>query len=67
MAGATLEPTEAQLRFVKDICDTLHVDEPEEFTRESYSEFISEYKDQLYNRRNRYGDMTSNMRFLYWE
>lgn len=62
-----LEPTEAQLRFVKDICDILHIDEPEEFTRESYSEFISEYKDQLYNRRSRYGDMSSNMRFLYWE
>ena len=58
-----LEPTEAQLSFVKDICDVLNVDEPEEFTREAYSDFISEYKDRLYNKRaiNRYNDQ-----FIFW-
>lgn len=49
--NGVLEPTEAQLSFVKDICDVLNVDEPEEFTREAYSDFISEYKDQFYNKR----------------
>lgn len=58
-----LEPTEAQLSFVKDICDELNIDEPEEFTREAYSDFISEYKDRLYYKRaaNRYND-----RFIFW-
>ena len=45
----TLKPTEAQLSFVEDICDVLNIEEPEEFTREAYSDFISEYKDQFYN------------------
>ena len=65
--NGVLEPTEAQLSFVKDICDVLNIDEPEEFTREAYSDFISEYKDQLYNRRSRCEGTHSNMRFLYWE
>jgi len=47
----TLKPTEAQLSFVEDICDVLNIEEPEEFTREAYSDFISEYKDQFYNKR----------------
>ena len=58
-----LEPTEAQISFVKDICDELNIDEPEEFTREYYSDFISEYKDQLYNkRRSNYSEQD----FIFW-
>jgi hypothetical protein len=40
---STLAPTEAQLSCVKDICDSLHIEEPYEFTRKSYSDFISKY------------------------
>lgn len=63
LIGETLEPTEAQLSFVKDICDELNIDEPEELTREAYSDFISEYKDQFYNKRatSRYNDQ-----FIFW-
>ena len=62
MANNTLEPTEEQLDYVNDICNTLNVEEPEDFTRESYSYFISQYKDKVYN--NRYG---SDFRYPYWE
>lgn len=58
-----LEPTEAQVDFVNDICNELGIDEPEEFTRESYSEFISEYKDKLYNIRSKI-KYQNNIRFF---
>lgn len=65
MIGDSLEPTAAQLSFVKDICDTLHIDEPEELTRESYSEFINEYKSQLYNKRDEFN--RDGNRFIFWQ
>lgn len=65
MIGDSLEPTAAQLSFVKDICDTLNIDEPEELTRESYSEFINEYKNQLYNKRDEFN--RDGNRFIFWQ
>ena len=62
---SALEPTEAQLSYVKDICDALNIDEPEDFTRECYSDFISEYKDQLYNERARVRNSYNND-FVFW-
>jgi hypothetical protein len=65
IAGAGLEPTAAQMSFVNDICEELDIEEPEEFTRESYSEFISEYKDRLYSKRMKYG--FPEERFIFWQ
>ena len=65
MIGDSLEPTAAQLSFVKDICDTLNIDEPEELTRESYSEFINEYQSQLYNKRDEFN--RDGNRFIFWQ
>lgn len=68
MAGALLEPTEAQLKFVKDICDELNVNEPDDFTRSGYSDFIEYYKDQFYNSKNiTKSDSYYYQKFLYWE
>ncbi len=58
-----LEPTEAQLSYVKDICDELNIEEPEDFTRECYSDFITEYKDRLYNERRR---LRTTDQFISW-
>jgi hypothetical protein len=63
MIGAILDPTEEQLAYVKEICDVLHVDEPAELTRECYANFISEYKEKLYNKR---ADHSKNDRFMLW-
>ena len=65
MIGDSLEPTAAQLSFVKDICDSLNIDEPEELTRESYSEFINEYQSQLYNKRDEFN--RDGNRFIFWQ
>lgn len=46
------QPTTAQIDFVEAICRELDISEPEEFTKQSYSEFIDEYKDSFYNKRN---------------
>ena len=59
-----LEPTESQLEYVEDICKVLRVEEPECFTRKCYSDFISEYKDKLYNERARL-EYTRNQ-YIFW-
>ena len=63
MAGATLEPTAAQLSCVKNICDQLNIDEPEKLTRKCYSDFITEHKDQMYNERARLRNTDKNFIF----
>lgn len=63
MTGATLDPTEEQLHYVKYICDTLHVDEPEQLTRECYANFISKYKERLYNKR---AEETKRTEHIFW-
>jgi len=45
-------PTAKQVDFVQEICRVLHIDKPKEYTRNAYSDFISnnveEFKDELY-------------------
>lgn len=40
--------TEKQFEFAKAISETLDVEMPQDFTKESYSEFINHYKDEYY-------------------
>ena len=41
-------PTAKQIDFVQDICRTLYISKPEEYTKESYSEFIDDHIDDYY-------------------
>lgn len=42
------KPTEAQVEFAEKIAEKLDLELPEDFTREAYSGFISEWKDDMY-------------------
>lgn len=50
--GSRVEPTDKQVRLVDDIVDALGFDYPEEFTKQAYSDFITEhiedYKDYCF-------------------
>ena len=46
--GEVDSPTAKQIDFVQDICRTLGIDKPEEYTKEAYSEFIDEYVEDYY-------------------
>lgn len=48
-------PTAKQVDFVQDICRTLGIDKPEEYTQEAYSEFIDKYVDDYYYELNQQG------------
>ena len=45
-------PSAKQIDFVQEICNTLNIPKPVEYTRDSYSDFISknieEFKDEQY-------------------
>lgn len=41
-------PSAKQIDFVQDICRELGLTKPEEYTREAYSEFISEFAEEYY-------------------
>jgi hypothetical protein len=46
--GEVDSPTAKQIDFVQDICRTLGIDKPEEYTKEAYSEFIDEHVEDYY-------------------
>lgn len=35
-------PSAKQVDFVQEICRVLHIDEPKEYTKQAYSDFISD-------------------------
>jgi hypothetical protein len=40
--GEVDSPSAKQVDFVQEICRVLHMDEPREYTKQAYSNFISE-------------------------
>lgn len=59
-------PTAKQIDFVQEICYVLGIAKPEEYTRDSYSDFISEHIDdysyESNQRRNSYRSYSSPFR-----
>ena len=54
--GEVDSPTAKQIDFVQDICRTLGIDKPEEYTKEAYSEFIDKYVEDYYYELNLQGE-----------
>lgn len=52
-------PTDKQIEFAESISDDLEIPLPKEFTKQAYSEFITEWKDDYYNQHDYFDNFRS--------